>query len=222
MKFIKEYPDYSKMPFYINHLQLFNNYHAKDKMVRGFHSPQFLFYVAYWLAQLPPGAFVVYSGPAAGNALYPLARFFEPLRVLLIEDYSMLKDSDRSKLEQALADTRPICGLELIENDFCEIWPTLANVDFLLLDGPPTTTNFEPFSDHFIYMMHDIWQRLRGDDGGDSLEEYVNHLCNPHDIVNIAKLNNAHIPGRYKVEQQEFDKSLPPEYGPHAWFIGRK
>ena len=210
------------MPDYINHLRLFNNYYVGKKMVRGFHSPEFLFYVAYWLDQLPEDAFFVYAAPAAGNALYPLARFLEPLQILLIENHSMLEDADREQLHQAIADTR-LSRLELIEDDFTKIWTTLSNVDFLLLDGPPNTTNFEPFSDNFIFMMHDIEQRLRSDAGGDSLEQYAKNLCNPCSDENKSRIRESHIPGNYKHRHKEFyDEQEKNDYGPHAWRIGRK
>lgn len=80
-------------------------------------------------------------------------------------------------LYAVVAEAQRTVDIELIEANFENIWPTLSDVNFLFLDGPKTTTNFDPFADNFIYLLHDTHLRLRDSD----LIYYTEHLCRSDD-----------------------------------------
>ena len=214
MIFTKIYPDFSEMPKYIDHLNWF-----RDK-----HCPEFLFYVAYFLDRLKPNSFVVYAAPETGRALYPLAKYLAPHHVLLVEDFSMGDSETKASLNKAIEDLRhAIPRVELIADDFQKVWEELSGVDFLLLDGPPNTRNFNPFANSFIFMMHDMNQRLNADYPGDSLETLNVMLCDPCSVENRELLQRAVVDGRYRMDHDTFySAEADSPYGPHCWLVGRK
>ena len=153
-----------------------------------------------------------------------LIPFFKPHRVILIENYrGEPEEKYRHLLSDSIREASRSVDLKLIEADFIEMWDILSDVVFLLLDGPPNTTNFEPFSDNFIFIMHDINQRLRDDYPGDSLAPYVRYICRADDaeqFTNIA--DDALHPVLKSYRDIDRNSRRYREYGPHAWFKGRK
>ena len=214
IKFKKQYPEFSKIPYCMDVL----NPH-KNRV-----SPSFLIYIALFLNDLPNGSLIVYSGPYKGWSLVALIPLLRPHRVVLIENYrGEPADKYRHLLSDSVRKTSRSVDVKLIEADFVEVWGTLSDVDFLLLDGPPNTTNFEPFSENFIFIMHDINQRLRGDYPGDSLAPYGQYLCRADDKEQFAGIQDKALhPVLKHYRDIDRENRLWKEFGPHAWFKGRK
>ena len=210
IRFDKIYPDLSQIDDYVSLL-----------------GAKYRIYVALLLATLRPDSKIVYASPAIGEGLIDLAPLLSSHRVLLIENYCMRKSGDsiedkQQRLKDSINRSR-VDRIELIEDDFSTIWGTLSDVDFLLLDGPPTTTNFEPFADNFIYMMHDINQRLRDDFPGDSISSYCQYLCRADDKCQFAHISDAELhPVLKGYRDTDRTDQLWQDYGPHAWLIGNK
>ena len=181
-------------------------------------------YIALLLDQLAPESHIVYASPSEGRGVMMLAPFLKKHRVKLIENYSMGRSIaiKREALWQSIK-AADLDSVELIESNFVEVWPTLSDVNFLLLDGPPNTTNFEPFSDNFIYMMHDINQRLGINYPGGSLESYLPYLCRAYDAEQFVSISDNALHSALKW-YRDIDRNhrLFKEYGPHGWLVGRK
>ena len=214
IQFEKKYPDFSKVAYCTD--------------ILGPHrsrvSPSFLIYIALFLNQLPEDSLIVYSGPYRGWSLVALIPFLKPHRVILIENYrGEPADKYQHLLSESVREASRSVDLTLIEDDFHKIWGTLSDVDFLLLDGPPNTTNFEPFSDNFIYMMHDINQRLRDDRPGGSLTPYLPYLCRADDVEQFTNISDEVLHPMLRV-YRDIDRNhrLYKEFGPHGWLVGRK
>ena len=221
IKFKKRYPDFSRVPYCVDLLAA-----HKNKI-----SPPSKLYIALFLDQLPANSHVVYASPSQGLGLVALAPFLGPHRVKLVENYSMREQEEtisqkQTHLRESIAKTQQfVNNIELIEADFVEIWETFSDVDFLLLDGPPNTANFEPFSDNFIYMMHDINQRLRADyyGGSYSLTPYLAYLCRADDAEQFMNVSDDALHPVLKA-YRDIDRTsqLYKDYGPHGWLIGKK
>ena len=214
IQFERKYPDFSKVPYCTDLLESHRNR----------VSLSFLIYVALFLNELPKDSLIVYSGPYKGQSLVALIPFLRPHRVILIENYrGEPGDKYRHLLGGSVHEASRSVDLTLIEDDFHKIWHILSDVDFLLLDGPPNTTNFEPFSDNFIYMMHDINQRLRDDYPGDSLAPYLPYLCRADDVEQFTNIADDTLHPVLRV-YRDIDRNhqLYKEFGPHGWLVGRK
>ena len=209
----KQYPDLSRVSDCISILD------CRDRVF-----PSYLIYVALFLDALPNDSLIVYAGPYRGWSLVALAPFLELHRVILVENYRGEPDDKyRHLLSDSVREVSPTIDLELIEDDFTQVWPTLSDVDFLLLDGPPNTTNFDPFSDNFIFMMHDINQRLRNDYPGDSLVSYVPYLCRADDMTQFVDIPDDELhPALKAYQNMDRDSQMYKEFGPHGWLIGEK
>ena len=216
IKFTKTYPDFTFMPHCCTLVQ----------SVPDASYWLYLFYIAYFLNSLPGGSKVVYAGPARGKSLIGLASFLQRHHVILIDNFCMLPEGYQTpdEVRVTLKENINRCqlpSLEFIEKSFEEVWTSLKDVDFLLLDGPPTISDLTPFSDSFIFMMHDINGRLKG--GSWKLDGYLPYLCRIDDASNLERLNSAPIDQSYKQLHDEFYRDQSAcEYGPHAWFIGKK
>ena len=212
IKFSKRYPDFSLVPYCVSLLE-----HHRERVF-----PSFLLYIALFLNELPAGSQVVYSGPWKGYSLLALNPFLESHRVILIENFwgrSKTKEEELPVLRESIS--KVSCAVKLIEEDFIEVWPTLSNVDFLLLDGPPSITNFEPFSKKFVYMMHDINQRLADPSWEPSL--YLPYLCRADDRQQFKDIPDSKLHPYLKAYRDiDRESRLWKEYGPHAWLIGEK
>ena len=216
IKFIKEYPDFSRLPYCADALKV-----HEERCI------EYLIYIALFLDKLPDNSLIVYSGPEQGFSLIALSPLLSPHRVILVENYCMLSKTEPI-LKASIDEVSRTVDVTLIEADFEDVWHTLSDVDFLLLDGPPTTTNFAPFSDNFFYMMHEIYLRLRPEffgmeSSGDSLIPYLPYLCRINDTENILNLKKADIPNDYKLRHDTFyyTANLHP-MGTHGWLKGIK
>ena len=216
IQFKRKYPDFSKVPYCINILE--------SQLSKNSLSPYNLIYIALFLDTLPTNSLIVYSGPYKGGSLVTLIPFLRSHRVILIENYrGEPADKYRHLLRDSVREASRSVDVKLIESDFVEVWPSLSDVDFLLLDGPPTTTNFEPFSENFIFIMHDINQRLQHDYPGDSLAPYVQYLCRSDDKEQFAGIQDQALhPALKHYRDMDRKNRLWKEFGPHAWLIGEK
>ena len=206
IKFEKQYPDFSRVPYCINLCQSTGR-----------------IYIALWLDSLPKNSQVVYASPSRGKGLVQLAPLLSLHRVKLIENYSMTKPGETIRQMQFLLHKSitkaQLDNVELVEEDFVEVWSSLSNVDFLLLDGPPTITNFEPFSNKFVYMMHDINQRLRTG----ALDSYLAYLCRADDLEQFTGIPDKMLHPALKTYRDiDRDRRIWKEFGPHGWLVGRK
>ena len=212
--FMKKYPDFSFMP------------RCKAAVPSETSSWIYLFYIAYFLESLPDDASVVYSGPARGKSLVGLAPFLQRHHVMLVDNFCMLPEGYetvgevRTALEKNIR-TCELPSVKFIEEPFQEVWQKLSGIDFLLLDGPPTISNFSPFSESFVFMMHDINSRLAGQSW--QLNEYLPYLCRVYDPRNLENLKCSEVDEEYKQTHYNFYRDASTsKYGPHGWFIGSK
>ena len=200
-------------------------------------------FISLWLNELPANSTIVYASPSRGEGLLSLAPLLVNHKVVLIEDYSMREVGETIKDKQSLLrkaiELSQLNNILLKEGDFVNVWPTLAHVDFLLLDGPPTTVNFKPFSNKFIYMMHDINQRLQPFyyehlDVSDpymsrlihiwtfSLDPYMDVLCRADDSCQFEGTDEMLHPALKVYRDIDKESQLYKEYGPHGWLTGEK
>lgn len=178
------------------------------------------------LSSVPHGSFIVYSGPQAGKRFRTLFNSLKPYKVLLIDHFlSSLPDAEPAEVRKMCLEAIDDAGrigidVTLIEGNFHEIWTTLSDVSFLLLDGPDTTFNFQPFASNFIYLMHDIFHRFKDlDEAG-----YLDFLCLEGDAEIFLETNFLEfVPKRmWHRFYQNRRYSVYVEFGHHGWLIGKK
>ena len=173
IEFKRKYPCFSKVPEIVEMLKTNGLQDYPLLFLRNIFLPLHIFECKH----------LVYCGVFQGDTLRLLVPFLERIqaKVTLIENYAHLQnDTDIAYTKKCLyprineARSR-INNFSFIEKDFYDVWPTLKNVDVLLLDGPNFVDDFNPFAKDFTYIMHDI--NYRESCGDDIPFKLLKHLC---------------------------------------------
>ena len=191
------------------------------------------YFLPFLLKRLAPNSKIVYAAPETGKMLPILMPMIKGHQLILIENYAFHQE-DKSEIQQQLRKNikkiEKSIDYQFIEDDFVSVWDTLSNVDFLYLDGPPTTFNFNTFSDTFTYYMHDTYERLglpfRETEASNplfGLLDYL-HIESDHRLLNCPEFERLSedlrkiflTPNRFRRED------LFLTYGPYSWLIGEK
>lgn len=203
--FKKTFPDFSKTPAIF------------EKMPQPHYGSVL---IPLFLEDFSEGACIVYAAPEVGRRLRDIAPFLGNKRLIMIENYCM--PFNPQKLKKNIAELPKNVEWELIEKDFVEVWEDLKDVDMLILDGPPTTFNFDPFSKKFIYIMHDLHQRLTCEF---NLARYLPMMGREDEslLLNTYLREHPEIPEYFInfqtcLEMPEWYRT----YGPWAWLSGEK